>query len=62
MLACELQGGKAIRRDGRFVAGVADDPQGQLEVVGFVLYHEDLRHSSPRSGLMRGEREVQREG
>ena len=49
MLAGELEGREAVGRDRRFVSGVPDDPQGQLEVVRLVFHHKDLRHraSSP---------------
>ena len=44
VLARELQRGEPVGRHGRLVAGVPDDPERQLEVVGLVLHDEDLRH------------------
>jgi hypothetical protein len=44
VLAGELQSGEPVGRNGRFVARVPDDTQRQLEIVRFVLHHEDLGH------------------
>ena len=44
VLAGEFQSREPIGRDGGLVSGVANDAQRQLQIVWFVLDHEDLGH------------------